>query len=218
MTDQHPQSPEYDAETNRPAEPTPPAPRRPQRLNPRTASIRRAARNRTHEFELKHTLDEEGQPTTALVRKPALLEADEMRQLPDHIQQGIFKLMEATEAFEGDDDTTQTEAQVRAAARHYGSIADMADGYVLRGFIEPKVYATEEEADANGGVCLADIDMNDRFAFFDFCSGAREQAAETARPFRGEPVVAVDPRPAGETVSGTAEPQPHPAAAGPVRG
>lgn len=225
MTDQYPQDtpigsdqqaePAYDAIP--PQAPTPIARRQPKRLDPKAARARRAQRNATFEFPLPNTLDEDGTPTSALARRPALLEADELRHLPDHMQQSIFKLMEQTEAFEGMD-TAGQEAQVATLARSYGSIADMADGYVLRGFVEPKVYATAEEADAEGGVWLYDIALDDRMAFFDLCTNARERAAQTAAPFRDGSVGAVPARPAGDAIPGAGEPEPDPAPAAAARG
>lgn len=198
----------------------PKPPRKPTRLSSGTARKRRQERTATKEFVLEATLDDDGNPTSALVRKPNIFDADELQKLPKHMQAKIFELIDETELAEGTS-TEEDDGEGRSLmefAQAFGSASEMADAYCVAGFVEPRCYADADEADAQGGVWVKDIDFQDRIAFLTYCTGTQREAAAAVRQFRERPVDAAHAGPARDAVSGAGESEPDPAAPTPVYG
>jgi hypothetical protein len=189
--------------------------RQPVRLDPAKLRAKKAREREGYDFILHATTDDEGHPTIVRVRRPSLFDADELLALPTDLQNAIFTMIEETEQAEGkqaesDEGDAQLarERSLRETFQQYGNVGEMAKAYCLLGFLEPRCYATAEEADANGGVWVRDIEMEDRIAFLNHCTETLREASATVVPFRGRPDGAVDPRPAGAAVSGPGEPEP----------
>ena len=196
--------------------PAPAAPRTPTRLNPASLRARRANRERGFVFVLEETLDEDGNPSSARVRMPSLFDAQTLASLPDELRQEVFKLVEAVEGNPAMAED-RAELSVTEVAKYLGSVAHLVNAYCIAGFIEPRCYATAEEADARGGVWTDDIEFNDRMRFFEFCSARQKGGSAQAKPFPdGQPVSPVGTGPVAPAVSGTGEPErrvaPEPAA------
>lgn len=192
--------------------------RRPRRFNPAVARKRRQERNATFEFVLENTLDEEGNPTSALCRKPNIFDAEELLQLPKHIQGEVFQLIEETQKAEGEFQQSGKDPSLSEMAEQYGSLTTMADAACLAGFIDPRLYATEEEADANGGVWVKDIDFQDRMAFFNLITGEQREAAASVAGFHQGPMGDVRAGSTGDPVPAAGQPEHHPAPGGSVPG
>lgn len=210
MTDQYPynnphQRQPYDApapaQTAVPPDPSPAA--APTRLNPAALRERKRREQRGYDFILRATTDEDGNPTVARVRRPDIFDADELGKLPDHMQTAIFALIEEAEKEEGKPQRPDVEqGVVELLKRNYGAFSTMADAYVIAGFIEPRVYATAAEADANGGVWVKDIERADRIAFYHHCTGLWREVTDELGSFRERPDDALDAGSTGEAVSG----------------
>lgn len=183
-------------------QPAPAAPAGPTRLDAAALRARKRREQEGYDFVLRATTDEHGNPTVARVRRPDIFDADTIESLPDTIQTRIFGIIEEAEKVESAGGASAMEESVtELLKRNYGAFASMVDAYVIAGFIEPRVYATAAEADANGGVWVKDIERPDRIAFYHHCTGMATEAAEDIAGFRDEPHDAVDAGPAGPEVS-----------------
>ena len=128
---------------------------------------------------------------------------------PATLRVEIFKLVESVEAGGADPQAAISALSSANIAAQFGSIAHVVDAYCLIGFIEPRVYATTEEADAKGGVWVRDIEFTDRMRFFEFCSERERTGAATALPFsHGRPAPAVGAGPVDPALSGVGQSQP----------
>lgn len=191
-------------ETPAPAPQPEPAPEpAPTRLDPAALRARKRREQEGYDFILRATTDEHGNPTVARVRRPDIFDADTLEGLPDAIQTRIFGVIEEAEKAESAGGPQAMEESVtELLKRNYGAFAAMADAYVIAGFIEPRVYPTAAEADANGGLWVKDIERADRIAFYHHCTGMVTEATEGVAGFREQPHDAVDAGPAGPEVSG----------------
>lgn len=172
-------------------------------------------------FILRATTDGDGNPQKALVRKIGLDQLLEMGTLPKGLQNQLSKLFEDSQ--DRGKKRKKNRRDFATVAKQFAESTPLANAYVLVGFIEPRVYLTKADAEANGGVHIDQIKRSDRMAFMNACDGASEDAMERLAPFRGKPIVDVHGGPAGATVSGDGQSQPHPeptlfhAALGPQR-
>lgn len=219
MTDQFPQNHPHPSQPEPQPQPQPqpaPKPAGYQRPSPETLRARRLKREEGFEFVLHATTDDQGNPTVVRARRPDLFDADNLASLPDKHQRAVFDLITYTEQQEGKAQTAdEREALARMGvgdmARQFGNMTQMADAYVLLGFMEPRVYATAAEADEKGGLWIKDIELADRIAFMNHVDDARGGAAEQVSTFPSGPDGAVDAGPAGTPVSGAGVAQPdHP--------
>lgn len=153
---------------------------------------RRRYRTEGVPFTLTATTDGEGNPTVVRVRIPDILDADTLDMLPDALRAEVFSTIEEVEKAntaamrnvkQGGEGEAVTAMSTAELASRFGNLSKMADAYVIAGFIEPRVYATPEEADEHGGAWVKDIEFVDRMAFFTYCTDNERGAASLAKPF-----------------------------------
>ena len=178
------------------------APPEPRRLDPGALRKRRAERLATVTYVLQNTEDE---PVEVTVKRPDIFDADTIRALPTHLSASIFKLMEETRKHEGElSEDELREQPIDHLINNYGNSSDMAEAFVLAGFVEPRAYDTPEEADREGGVWVKDVAFSDRIAFMNWCNGrAKEVTDPVAETFPEGPGEDRGAGPDGAAVSGT---------------
>ncbi len=229
MTDQYPQNNPYqpqpvapqpmsqgDPATHQFVAPTPaPAPPvqadpQPTPLDPEALRRRRNKRAEGFPFTLFDTTDEYGNPTTIRAKLPQIFDAGTLADLPADLRRSIFELVEATEDKEGketDEERDVNKMSTRQLAEEFGSLAQIVDAYCITGFVEPRCYATVEEADNNAGVWVKDIEFTDRMRFFEHCTSKERRAVADVTPFPdGRPVAPVGTGSADPTVPGADQP------------
>lgn len=172
------------------------------RLSPSIARKAHEDRTRGWTFTLNHTRDEDGQPTEALVRRVNMMDKDMLASLPKAIQQKLFEL-QIERARRQQKNEKEQALNVSTVVRELGRTRETANAFVIAGFIEPKVYATEAEAVRNDGVWVEDIDVSDRLIFMAACEGSWEDAVAVLTPFRAELPGDVEGREAGGEVPRT---------------
>ena len=181
--------------------------RAPRRLDPSVARKRREQREQGFDFVLHATLDEEGNPSLIRARLPQLFDTETLASLPAEMRREVFLMVEQVEKLDG----SQTPGGVGAIegmsmkelADSFGSMTHVVDAYCITGFVEPRCYATPEEADAKGGVWVRDIEFADRLAFFNHCSAQEKGATAQVKPFPdGRSVSAVGVGSADSALSG----------------
>ena len=106
---------------------------------------------------LHATLDEEGNPSLIRARLPQLFDAETLASLPAEMRREVFLMVEQVEKLEGSQATAGFPGSVegmsmKELADSFGSMTHVVDAYCITGFVEPRCYATPEEADAKGGV------------------------------------------------------------------
>jgi hypothetical protein len=196
-----------------PKAPVSPAPRGPKRLDPAALRRRRQTREAGFDFTLETTLDDDGNPSVVRARLPNLLDASSLATLPADMRREVFQMIEQVETLEGNGQGSGFGDLVDGMssdqlADAFGAIASVVDAYCVIGFVEPRCYATEEEADEQGGAWVADIEFADRMAFFNYCSARQKGASATVTPFPdGRPLPPVGAGPADSAVSGAGQPE-----------
>lgn len=173
---------QYVAERRREYENAPPKPQ-PKPLDLATLRKRRARREDVFPFTLIHTTDDDGNPTIVKAKMPNIFDVDGLADLPAHLRGEIVRLIEVVEGMEKEGKPVE-EMDTRTAVENFGSIAHMADAYVISGFVEPRVYATPEEADKQGGAWVRDIESADRMAFFHYCTNREGRGVADVKTFR----------------------------------
>jgi len=132
-------------------------------------------------FTLNHTLDEDGKPMDAVVRRVTFADKEFFHGLPKSIQNQLINLN--LERVRRQRETTPETITPSTFMRQLGSTREMANAYCIAGFVDPRVYATEADADRFDGVWVEDIDVNDRMVFLGVCEGSWEDARSVLTPF-----------------------------------
>jgi hypothetical protein len=166
-------------------------PRGPKRLDPAALRRRRQQRETGFDFVLAQTLDDEGNPSVIRARLPNLLDASSLASLPADMRREVFQMIEQVESLEGSGQAGAPSGfgdlvdsmSGDQLADAFGAISSVVNAYCVIGFLEPRCYATEAEADDAGGVWVADIEFADRMAFFNECSAKQRGASATVTPF-----------------------------------
>lgn len=161
-----------------------PAPE-PKPLDISTLRKRRIKREEGFEYILNSTTDEHDNPmpTTVRARIPDILDTTTLNSLPESLRTAIFDLTRTVEEMDGKAKEEVENMPTADLVKNFGDLSQMADAYVIAGFIEPRVYGTAEEADENGGAWVSDIPWADRIAFFEYCSRRERGAAQSLRGF-----------------------------------
>lgn len=146
-------------------------------------------------FLLQHTRDEDGEPMEALVHRVNFLDKETLVHLPKAVQTRLININ--LERIKKRGEMTKDTLTAQAFVREMGRSREMADAYVCAGFIDPKVYPTQAEADLMDGVWVEDIDVADRMIFSAVCEGSWEEAMTVLTPFSVGPDADVE---AGEAV------------------
>jgi hypothetical protein len=162
-----------------------PEPEKPQRKK-LTRSRAKAYQDRKRKgfwFTLQHTRDEDNEPMVALVHRVNFLDKDTLGHLPKAIANKLLSMNveRARRRSEGPPQINE-----KTLLREMGKSREMSDAYVCAGFVEPRVYMTEAEADLMGGVWVEDIDVADRMVFLAVCEGSWEDALTVLTPFLDE--------------------------------
>lgn len=165
-------------------------PKRGKRLNPTLAKKIKQREDIGYEFVLLNTLDDDGNPATARVRRINVLDRAVIGALPKAMGQKVLEAQieraraqqELRNRVKAGERPDLTKVILREMYRN----EELADAYVIAGFIDPRVYATEEEADQKGGVWVEAINQADRTAYMAACEGQKEAVGLLA-PFREEP-------------------------------
>lgn len=183
------------------------------RLDPAALRAKRAKRLAGETFVLEHTDDE---PVEVRVRRPDIFDADVLLSFPTTMQEAIYNLIEQTQRLEGNaTNRDEVASEIRdmpldQVIKTYGSASRIARAYCIAGFIEPRCYATAEEADREGGIWVEDIAHADRMAFMTWCNNPTKEAAATvAETFPDEPAAGEWTGPAGTPVPGADVPGAH---------
>lgn len=134
-------------------------------------------------FLLQHTRDEDNNPMEALVYRVNFLDKEVLGHLPRQIRNKLLNLQIERAKRQGDNRPDLTPDNL---VRELSRTREMADAYCCAGFIEPKVYMTESEAELMDGVWVEDIDISDRMIFSAICEGSFEDALRLLTPFSGE--------------------------------
>jgi len=158
-------------------------------------------------FDLTATLDGEGKPQQALVRRVSIADTKMINALPQHVQQALTQLLDeqAYEASKAENKRGHKGNRKKLSTKEL--VTNLEDGMeianimCIAGFIEPRVYWSEEEAEQNGGVWVEYIHTADRLAFNRICQADAEAIAERLRPFLGGPIVDVPSVEAGAELS-----------------
>lgn len=168
--------------------PEPPKPNK-QKTVPFTrakAKEAKAQEDRGFLFTLLNTRDPETHlPMTIRVRRVNMLDSATMGHLPRAIQAKLLELqaerarMQAKYAEMGPDEKLDASTILRELHR----TKEMANAYMMAGSMEPRVYATEQEADQKGGAWINEIHELDRMTFMGVCDGAWEDAVSVLTPF-----------------------------------
>jgi hypothetical protein len=149
------------------------------RLSSRTARARAEREEKGWIFTLTRTVDDDGDPQEAHVRRVTMLDRTMIGALPRSMQTRLIELTS------GRDNTPTKEMTPQQLMRRMGRGEELADAYCVAGFLDPKVYATLEEAETYDGVWVKDIDIADRFAFMNACDAVSEEAMAKLKPFPG---------------------------------
>lgn len=152
-------------------------------------------------FLLQHTRDEANQPMEALVQRVNFLDRETLGHLPRAISTKLLNLQIERVKRRGENPPELTPTNL---VREMGKGRELADAYVCAGFLDPKVYMDQAQAELMGGVWVEDIDVSDRMVFMSVCEGSYEEALALLTPFSEE---SIEPPPPGEAepeVSGAA--------------
>ena len=181
----------------------------PTRLTSGIARSRRKLRTEGVDFPLVGTVDDDGNPTVARVRVPDLLDLGSLTKMPSVVQKIVQDRINEVEPGDAPpepldmldlDDPENLMGQIEAQG-------EAVNTFVVLGFLEPKVYATEAEADEHEGVWVEDIDFMDRVRFVNWCTERMGDPNEIVAPFRQKPADAVPAGSTGRPVSGTRKPR-----------
>ncbi len=177
------------------------------KFRPLTAEIAEqqpALNERGYLFTLFHTVDSEGNPTVARVKRMTLAERATIAALPSLLQTKFLDIARKIQEQSGarNRDTILTKERM---LENSGRINDQANLYVCAGFLEPRVYLTQQEAIEHGGVWVERIHYADRSAFATLCEESSEEAASRFRPVGVGPSQNVSAGSNSETVSGIEE-------------
>jgi hypothetical protein len=169
------------------------------------ADMQPALNERGYLFTLFHTVDAEGNPTTARVKRMTLAERATIAALPSLLQSKFLdiarKIQEQSASRNRDQQLTKERVLENAGRQN-----DQANLYVCAGFIEPRVYLTQKEAAEHGGIFVERIAYADRSAFAQLCEESSEEAASRFRPISERPADDVSAGPNGDAVSGADQP------------
>jgi hypothetical protein len=172
------------------------------RLTPQRAKAWSKKKESGFLFLLQHTRDEDGHPMEALVRRLNFLDADVMKQLPKAIQRKLFEMTSERTRQRGEN--RKQDITMSVMMRELQRSREMANTYVMAGFIDPRVYETQEEAELMDGVWVEDIDIADRMIFVGVCEGGWDDAQNLLRPFLEESDGDVEAGASVQPVSGEA--------------
>lgn len=161
-------------------------------LTPENARKRKQQEEQGYWFLLRGTRHPDtGEPQRIYVRRVSLLDRATIGNLPRQIQARVMAITTAVDRAGGGKDQ---QAKVQKLLRTLGRSEEIADAYMIAAAQEPRVYSSLAEADTHGGVYVKDIDVNDRFSFVAACDGTSKGAMALLTPFRGGPLVELDPR------------------------
>lgn len=151
----------------------------------------RAKRDAVHEFRLTATEQMAGEPLPpAKVRIPDLGNPEILAGLPDTLLRTMLQVANEIEAggsgMTDIDLSKPNEIDLTAAKQNAIRQRALIDAYCVAGFVEPRLWLTQDEADDNDWL-LSDIHPSDRIAFFNWCNGVQTEAAATVAPFPDRP-------------------------------
>lgn len=173
-------------------------------LTAEIAEMQPSLNERGYLFTLFHTVDANGNPTVARVKRMTLAERATIAALPSALQTKFLdiarKIQEASGSRSRDQQLTKERMLENA-----GRSNDQANLYVCAGFIEPRVYMTQQEARERGGIWVDRIHYADRQAFANLCEESSEEAASRFRPVSERPAADVSTGSDSEAVSGAEE-------------
>lgn len=177
------------------------------KFKPLTAEIadeQPALNERGYFFTLFHTVDREGNPTVARVKRMTLAERATIAALPALLQTKFLEIARKIQEgqMRGRADQVLTKERM---LENSGRQNDQSNLYVCAGFLEPRVYLTQAEATEHGGVWVERIHYADRAAFANLCEESSEEAAGRFRPIGGGPDADVSAGSNGEAVSGVGQ-------------
>lgn len=158
-------------------------------------------------FDLNATLDGEGKPQQAVVRRVTIADTQMIKSLPQHVQQKLTSLLDeqAFEQSKAENSRGHKGARKKMTTKilvnNLEDGMEIADIMCVAGFIDPKVYLTEEEAEQHSGVWVGHIHKADRLAFNRVCQADQEAIADRLRPFLGGPIIDVPSVAAGPEFS-----------------
>lgn len=157
-------------------------------------------------FLLRNTRHPDTQePQRIYVRRVTLLDRATIGNLPRQLQERIIAITRAAATNQGDQEKI---AKVQQVMRNLGRSEEVADAYMVAAAIEPRVYASLDEADRLGGLWVKEIDINDRHAFVAACDGMTREAVALLTPFLGGTLVELGSRSNGQDVAGSGKPEP----------
>lgn len=155
-------------------------------LAPKRASaklLRRLAENPyagQFTYRLQRTSMSAGFDVTARVKLPSFVNRAMINELPRDVQKIAAELMFSNASTPGRVDPVSNMDRSTKRGR------EVANLYCVVGFVEPKVYFTQEEAEENNGVWVEDIQFEDRWTFVRISDGADELGRQLISPFLGE--------------------------------
>lgn len=175
---------------------------------------RRKAKTDQYVFPLVHTSKEHGEDITALVYRIDPTSGAWLSRLPGHLQGETVAAVQAIEARGLIERNPGTLSQGETEDA-WSAFMTMADGLCIASFVEPRLYATESEADRENGVWIGNIHHLDRRDYAVAVVGDRAEVAALLTPFPDRPAPApraASRRPAVSAVPRpVAEPKPRPA-------
>lgn len=181
---------------------------KPVSFTPLTRTVARGRREREaagYIFPLYNTLDDDGNPTSARVRRINIMDRAVIGSLPKKLQGELLDAQaeraKVQRELKQKHDNGQKIDFTNVVLREMHRNGELAKLYAVAGFIEPRVYMTEKEAELSGGVWVEDIDNADLMAYMAACDGQREAVA-LLTPFRQEHAGPVPDREVGPDLSG----------------
>lgn len=129
-------------------------------------------------YKLSRASLQAGHDVTARVKLPSFANRAVIEEMPKDIRKMAADLMFSNSATPGRVDPISNMDRTTKRGR------EVANLYVVVGFIDPPVYFTEAEAEADpNGVWVEDIPFEDRWTFVRICDGDDTLSARLVSPF-----------------------------------
>lgn len=154
-----------------------------QSLGPKRASAALFAARRGQDrslftMRLNRSSLEAGEDINVVVRIPNFADRAVIKDLPKDIQKKVADLMFSNAA--GTPNRFDSLANMDRTTKRGKEVANL---YTVVGWVEPRAYFTQEEADRNGGVFVEDIPYEDRWDLVRIVDGNDDLASRRITPF-----------------------------------